>query len=117
MASCSSIRFHIPTASCRRDRPPRLMIVRGRRRLGMSGSYGIDGDKGRTAAARSDRWLGLDLSFPLAPDLLPISSARSRRFGSLDDLVHEPELVEHRSGQDERIRVLQPHTRLMRSWP
>ena len=31
-----------PHGDCRRDRPPRLMIVRGRKPLGMSGSYGID---------------------------------------------------------------------------
>ena len=27
-----------------------------------------------------------------------------------DDLVHKPKLIEYRSGQDERISVLQPHT-------
>src|SRR5271166_2954697 len=83
MASCSSIRFHIPTATCRRDRPLRLMVVRGRRLLDMSGSYGFDGDKDaadipvRAALilplwALPLAWFRPDRSFLLAPNSSPL---------------------------------------------
>ncbi len=58
----------------------------------------------RSTSATTQNQNNSTMTAPIA-----VGSACCKRHRSPDDLVHEPKLIEYRSGQDKRIRVLQSH--------